>query len=186
MSNSFYFTSKELQILTAMKGQQFNNYKSDPFVYSPMVFGIVGISVGDETYKITAQLKETQRFNSIDEVVCLQIEKADSTDIGSLMDGGEMVETPVMNKIDSIMVVTDFQTLTKDSDEKEFARTIGCIFKMFDGLEISFEVGCWYSEMITVRKGYNLIEDFTPVEEFYEEWEGTGFDAKSKREVKII
>ena len=39
------------------------------------------------------------------------------------------------------------------------------------GNEISFEVDTWFSEMITVQRGYNLIDKFTSVDDFLEEWE---------------
>ena len=186
MNNNFCIKDKEIQIFTNIKGCQFEQYKADPFVYSPMVFGIVGISVNGESYKITARLKEAQRFYTTEEVVCLEIEKVAEENIYSLMDDGEMITTPVYNTIHSVEVVTDFQTISKDSDVKEFTHTVGYIFKMIDGLEISFEIGSWYSEMITIRKGYDLINRFTPVEEFYEEWEDTGFKAECRREIKVI
>jgi hypothetical protein len=50
--------------------------------------------------------------------------------------------------------------------------------------EISFEIRTWFSEMITVEKGYDLIEKFTPIDDFLEEWEGCdGYNAKSTREI---
>jgi len=50
--------------------------------------------------------------------------------------------------------------------------TRGIIFKFKDGHELSFEKNIWFSEDITVEKGYDLIERFTPVEEFAEGWSG--------------
>ena len=38
--------------------------------------------------------------------------------------------------------------------------------------ELSFEKNIWFSEDITVGKGYNLIDRFTPASEFEEGWSG--------------
>lgn len=40
--------------------------------------------------------------------------------------------------------------------------------------------------MITVQRGYNLIESFTPINDFYEEWEETGYIPSAERKTIII
>ena len=56
---------------------------------------------------------------------------------------------------------------------------------MEDGLQISFEKNICFSEDITVQKGYNLIETYSPESEFCESWE-TPYIARCKRECIVI
>ncbi len=48
---------------------------------------------------------------------------------------------------------------------------MGIIFVMNDGLEIAFEKQVWFSERISVYKGYHLIQQFSPISEFTWNWE---------------
>ena len=65
--------------------------------------------------------------------------------------------------------------------------TKGIIFHLASGNEISFEIGTWFSEMITIRRGYELVKSFTSVEEFLEDWEDSeGYFPECNREVKTI
>lgn len=81
-------------------------------------------------------------------------------------------------------MVNDFQTIEHDGKLYEFSSTVGLIFVLEDSREISFEIGTWFSEMMTIRKGYNLIEKFTPIEDFFEEWEDCeGYVPKCSRKI---
>lgn len=52
-------------------------------------------------------------------------------------------------------MVNDFQTIEHDGKLYAFRSTVGLIFVLEDFREISFEIGTWFSEMMTIRKGYN-------------------------------
>ena len=82
-----------------------------------------------------------------------------------------MIDTVINSKIKSIYVVNDFMSIKYEGEIYKFSSTVGIIFKQEDSNEISFEIGTWFSEMITIQKGYNLIEKFTPVDDFIDEWE---------------
>ena len=60
--------------------------------------------------------------------------------------------------------------------------TRGLILELEDGLQLSFEKNVWFSEDITVTKGYDLIKSFSPVEEFIDGWEEP-YSAECNREV---
>ncbi len=45
---------------------------------------------------------------------------------------------------------------------------IGIVFMLEDSREISFEIETWFSEMITIQRGYNLIKKFPPTNDFLE------------------
>ena len=94
-------------------------------------------------------------------------------DIHSFVQGQTMVETPVESVISEVIVVNERQKLFENNKQTyEVLVTRGIIFKFEDGHELSFEKNIWFSEDITVGKGYNLIDRFTPASEFEEGWSG--------------
>ena len=184
---STIISDRESELLKSMIGKTFDKYKCDPFIYSPMVYGIVGIYINGTPIKITSLLKEVQRFMNKDEVAAFQISETTDDDIKTFMDNGEMIDTPINSKIGSILVVNDFQTVEHEKKLYKFSSTVGLIFIFEDSLEVSFEIGTWFSEMITIRKGYDLIKDFTPVDDFADEWKDLdGYIPSCKREVVVL
>ncbi len=171
MKYSTIISENEINALKSMVGKTFNKYKCDPFINSPMVYGIVGIYVDGKPFKITSLLKEVKRFVTADEVSQFEISETTDDNIKTFMDEGEMIETPVNSKIKTISVVNDFQTIKHNDENYEFSATVGIVFMLEDSREISFEIGTWFSEMITIQRGYNLIEKFTATNDFLEEWE---------------
>ena len=174
-------------IFRGMIGQTFEKYKCDPFVFSPSVYGIVGFYIGKDIYKMTALQQTTERFYANEDVVTFQFGQADDDEIVTMADEGQMIETPVKDTIKRIDIINDHETVSHDGDEHTLISTKGMIFYMTGGNEISFEIRTWFSEFITIRKGYDLIKKFAPKEEFLEEWEESdGYDASVHREVFTI
>lgn len=184
MNTSIIINNKEIDLLKSMIGKKFNKYRCDPFINSPMVYGIIGVYIDGKPFKITSLLKVVQRFLVTDEVAEFKIIETTDDSIKTFMNDGEMIDTPINSKIESISVVNDFQTIEHDGKLYEFSSTVGLIFVLEDSREISFEIGTWFSEMMTIRKGYNLIEKFTPIEDFFEEWEDCeGYVPKCSRKI---
>ena len=187
MNTSTIISKNEIDLLKSMIGKTFDMYKCDPFINSPMVYGIIGIYIDGKAIKITSLLKKVQRFLETDEVAALQIVETMDENIKTFMDDGKMINLPIKRKIKSISVVNDFQTIEHKGQIYEFDSTVGLIFMLEDESEISFEIGTWFSEMMTIQKGYNLIEKFTPTDDFIEEWENCkGYIPNSRREIIII
>ena len=187
MKTTASFSEQEIKVLKNMVGKQFNKFKCDPFIYSPMVYGIVGIYIDNIPFKITSLCEGKMRFFNQDDVAVFHIEQAKDADIKTFMDEGALIETPVSSKIISIDIVTDHQSLEHEGEIRSIDHTVGIIFHLEDTREISFEIKTWFSEMITVEKGYNLIEKFTTIDDFLEEWEDCeGYTAKCTREVVAL
>ena len=187
MNTSTIISDKEIDLLKSIIGKTFDKYKCDPFINSPMVYGIIGIYIDGKAIKITSLLKEVQRFFETDEVATMQISETTDENIKTFMDNGEMIDMPVNRKIKSISVINDFQTIEHKGQIYKFNSTIGLVFLLEDSSEVSFEIGTWFSEMMTIQKGYNLIEKFAPTDDFIEEWEDCeGFIPNSKRQVITI
>ena len=176
-----------MDMLKSMIGKSFEHYSCDPFVFTPNVFGIVGFRIGGDTYKMTSDLEVVQRFYHEDDVAVMRVTECQRSEIVSRMVNGQMVTTPVQDTITSIDVVNDRESVAHDGEQKELLSTKGIIFHLASGNEISFEIGTWFSEMITIRRGYELVKQFTPLAEFYEEWEDSeGYIPDCSREVIAV
>lgn len=182
---SFNDTTKK--ILKSLVGKEFESYTCDSFVFSPTVFGIIGLNISGETYRITCDISSIERFFSKEDVAILSFERCLPNDICSRMDNGKMIKNPIKDTIKRIDIVNDLEAVTHNNEEKTLYSTKGIIFYLTSGNEISFEVSTWFSELITIQKGYNLISKFTPVLDFYEEWDReNGYIPICKREITTI
>ena len=181
------FDNSTIHTLEGLIGTVFTSYSCDPFEFSPSVFGIVGFKINDRFYKLTCNLERITRFWSEDEGAHLRFEECGAQMPKTRMDGGAMISTPVSDTIVSIDLVNDLESVEYENEKKTFCSTKGIIFHLSEGNEISFEVDTWFSEMITVQRGYNLIEKFTSVDDFLEEWEdNTGYKPTVTRKIISI
>ena len=181
------FDNEITETIKGMVGKTFEAYSCDPFIFTPNVFGIVGFRIDGKCYKMTSDLETVQRFFSADDVAVMRISACDRSEIVSKMDDGQMIDNPVEDTIRAIDIVNDRETVTHDEEQKTLYSTKGVIFHLASGNEISFELGTWFSEMITIRRGYDLINSFTPIEDFLEDWEDSdGYNPGCVREVKTI
>ena len=181
------FNDKTMKELKDLVGKTFESFYCDPFIYSSTVYGIVGLYINGKAYKITCDLNSIQRFFNKDEVAVLKFEECQPSDIMSRMDDGKMINTPMKDTIKSIDVVNELESVLHENEERSVYSTKGLIFHFASGNELSFEVCTWFSELITIRKGYELISEFTPTSDFYEEWnEEDGYIPKNKREIVTI
>lgn len=184
MSTDMRFSPQEIELFKHMIGKQFDRYQCDSFIYSPMVYGIVGIIIDGIPYKLTSLFERAERFYHADDTARFHIQQADEGEIKTYMDEGDMIETPVVSKIVSIDIINDHQTLEHEGEIRSLDCSVGVIFHLEDAREISFEIKTWFSEMITIEKGYNLIDKITSTDDFLEEWEScAGYTAKCTREV---
>ncbi len=181
------FDSITINTLKTMIGKTFADYCCDPFIYSPNVFGIVGFHINGKTYRLTNALHSVKRFFHEDDVAIIRFEECTNNELVSMMDDGQMINNPVHDTINSIDIINDIETVIHDSDQKGLISTKGIVFHLSSGNEISFEVGTWFSEMITIRRGYDLVKQFTPIDEFLEEWsENENYLPKCTREIVSI
>lgn len=187
MNKSNKITQKEINTLQSMIGKTFEKFKCDPFIFSSNVYGLVGIYIDRNVYKLSAFLEPIQRFFSLDDVSRLRVVKCNDLDIQSKMDGGKFIDTPVGAIIESISIIVDHQKVIYKSKEKSFDFIAGLIFHFDDSHEIAFEVSEWFSEMIAVNKGYNLFNKFVSTNSFLEEWDGLGdYSASINRECIVL
>ena len=167
------FSVTDMAELSSMIGKRMIQYKCDPFIYSTSVYGIVGIKFDDVSYAFTNSLETMDYFGDQEDVANFKISRIPYENIQSLVQNQSMIDTPVNSIITDIIVVNEHQSLFEnDIQTYEVMVTRGVIFKFDDGRELSFEKNIWFSEDITVERGYDLIQRFTPPEEFSEGWSG--------------
>lgn len=179
------FDKETLSIINGLVGQQMLCYKSDSFVYTPSVYGIVGFCIGDKTYSLTNFVEVLDYFGTDEDVAVFRLNQCQPGDIHSYTDKEELIKTTVGEKITAIKVVNENQQLYYKGEQTYDVYTVrGIIFQFESGYELSFEKNVWFSEMITIMRGTSLMDKFVSTDDFTEGWEGiSDYEPKCYREV---
>ena len=177
------FDVENMKTIGNMIGETMIKYKCDHFEFSTSVYGIVGIELEDSSYAFTNIVTTMDYYGKKEEVAVFKIENMSFEAINSMVQNQNMIETPVNSIISDVLVVNEKQQLFKNNLQTyEVLVTRGIIFIFKDEHELSFEKNIWFSEDITVEKGYNLIQRFTPTTEFEKSWSGD-YRGKCFREI---
>lgn len=170
--------------IKGMLGKRMLKYRCDPFEFSTSVYGIVGIALEDSSYAFTNFTEVMDYYGDKEDVALFKFKQMPYTDIHSMIQGQAMIDNPIDSIVKEIDVVNETQQLFDNGVlTYEVLVTRGIIFKFDAGHELSFEKNIWFSEDISIEKGYNLIDRFSPVSEFEESWSG---DFKGICQRKII
>lgn len=169
-------------------GKKLKKFKCKPFDSSPSVYGIIGVYIGESTYKLTNFCEVLDYYGRDEDVAVFKFEPAKENEIKTCTDDGEMIETPVGSTIKKIHVINEHQKLFfKNEQTYDVWVTRGIVFFLEDGREISFEKEIWFSEFIRIQKGYNLEEKFDSIDTFLEGWEDCeDYTPKCEREVTVL
>ncbi len=153
-------------------GKCFVKFSSNKYDYSNSVYGIVGIYIDDEIYKITNYIDVVDYYGKKEDVAVFKFEEADNSEIVSPIQNEEMNDTLIKKIIKKIEVVNENQIQYKNGEilYNNWV-TRGVIFYFDDGTELSFEKDIWFSEDIGIERGKNLIDKFSSTDEFSEAWE---------------
>ncbi len=167
------FSAAEMAEVQSMVGKKMVKYKCDPFEFSTSVYGTVGVSLEDADYVFTNMVNAMDYYGEQEDVALFRVERKPFSSIRSLIQNQIMIETPVEATVSEILVVNERQQLFENNEQiYEVLLTRGIIFRFLDGHELSLEKNIWFSEDITVEKGYDLISRFSPETEFAEGWSG--------------
>ena len=125
-------------------------------------------------------------YGEQEDVALFKIERRPLSSIQSLVQDQAMIEIPVEAIVSEILIVNERQKLFENDEQiYEVLLTRGIIFKFEDGHELSMEKNIWFSEDITVEKGYNLLNRFSPETEFDEGWSGN-YRGECSREILLL
>jgi hypothetical protein len=180
------FSSSDMASLKELIGQKMLKYKCDPFEFSTSVYGIVGIAFENASFAFTNVTAVMDYFGDQEDVALFKMKRVPFSSIHSMIPDQTMVETPVESVISDILLVNEQQQLfEKGIKTYEVFLTRGIIFQFKDGHELSLEKNIWFSEDITVEKGYDLIRRYTPTTEFEEGW-SADYRGKCSREIASL
>ena len=158
--------------LQAMIGKRLDAYKRDSFLGSGRVYGIVGLRVKGDAWTFTNFIEVADYYGADEDVAIFRMQRVAWDDIRSCFPSETMTVTPVGRVISSIDVVNERQKLfVGEVQTYAVCLTRGIVFKFDDGSELSFEKSIWFSEIIAVKKGCDLVQSFSPTDEFVESWE---------------
>ena len=167
------FNDETMEMLRNMLGRTMIKYKCDPFIFSTSVYGIVGIFFKGRAFTFTNTTEAKDYFGTTEAVAIFHLAQTPEAEIKSRLQDEEMIDVSVNNQISEISVINEHQSLFENGVQTyDVWLTRGVIFKFVDGMELSFEKNVWFSEDITIEKGYDLITRFSPVNEFTEDWGG--------------
>lgn len=179
----YRFSAAEMAEFKSMIGKKMVKFKCDPFEFSTAVYGIVGVAFEDSSYAFTNQTEVLDYYGTQEDVALFKMQRTPYCDIRSMIQDQKMVETPVDSVVSDIILVNERQSLfEKGTQTYEVWIPRGIIFVFEDGHELSFEKSIWFSEDISVERGYHLIDRFAPTSEFVEGWSGD-YRGECSREV---
>lgn len=158
-------SAEEINILAGMVGKRFEKYRCDEFIFSPAVYQIVGLYVDGRTFTLLNETQELDYFGGVDDVAVIGVKEVSPGEIRSHVVGGEMVETPVGQVIEDIIVITDTEYMSKDgADLYRYDFTAAIVFVLSDR-QIVFERDCWFSEDFLVYRGPDAFDKIKTAEE---------------------
>lgn len=170
-------------LIKSWVGKKFAEYKCDSFDFTNSVTQIIGLTIGDVTYKLTNVQEVVDYYGTSEEIAIFAINESTIEDIKSAFSETEQIVTPIMGTITKILAVNENQCVESDDELYDTWLTRAIIF-VVDGREISFEKDCVpFSEEIIIRKGYNLVEKVSDEKEFLDGWDN---DVKATCKRQII
>ncbi len=180
------FSDNIIKSINLMVGKTMVKYRCDPFEFSTSVYGQVGIEVDNEAFVFSNFAEVMDYYGNNEDVAVFKMKLMPFNDIKSKIQGMAMVETPINDIISEINIVNEHQKLFERGVQTyDVWLTRGIIFKFQSGNELFFEKSVWFSEDISVEKGYNVIERYTSVDEFKESWSGD-YTAECDREIIMV
>ena len=105
------------EIFKNMIGKQFNKYKCDPFVFTNTVTGIVGLYIGEKVFELKNEQTAFQYFDSMDDVALWNIKEVNDSEIHSVFENTEQIDTSINQNIKSITLVNEHQMVNINDQE---------------------------------------------------------------------
>ena len=162
------FKEQEKDLLRSLIGKRLNSYRHDEFRFTPTSTQAVQIEMeGDALYYLYSFVEEQDYYGVSEDVAVWSFgdEKL------PIIDRKRFIITPVGEEIKSIYLVQENQrTYEKNEQTYNVWLTRGIIIDLGEN-QVSFEKDRWFSEEIIVHRGYDLIDQFAPTDEFGKDWD---------------
>lgn len=155
------FKQPEINLLKDMVGKNITSIEHDAFVFTNTSSQIVQINIGEEKMYIYNFAEENDYYGVSEDVGIMSFEDTRYPAV----DLKKFITLPIGDVVKKIIVVQEHQKLyEKEIQTYDVSLTRGIIID-FGTYQVSFEKAVWFSEDIIVRKGYNLAEEFAPIEQ---------------------
>lgn len=176
------FKKSEMELLQSLIGQEIQSISHDAFLYVNSSSQIVQINSDNDVYYLYSFTEPLNYLGSTEDVAIWSFE----TRRYPAVDNKNFIQTPFMEKVKSISVVQENQRLYRNNEQiYDLWLTRALIFN-FEERQLSFEKAIWFSEDIYIRRGYNLIHELAPVDNFINnDWDDTITAECSRKVIKI-
>lgn len=159
------------EIFKKMIGKLFNKYKSDPFVFTNTVTGIVGLYIGKKVFELKNEQTAFQYFDSMDDVALWNIKEVSDSEINSVFENTEQIDTSINQNINSITLVNEHQIVNIHEQEYNLWLTRAIVFHL-ENCDICFEKdNTAFSEEIEIKRGHDLLSEFPKRNDYFlDQW----------------
>ncbi len=157
---------EERKILENCIGKELISITHDAFDFNNSVSQRVQVDVDNSSFYICNFDRPEDYYGSEEDIPILSIEK--TINLPALE---HPVTTPFNRVIKKILIIQENQRLYEnDKQIYDVWLTRGVLFDFGDG-QLAFEKDNWLSSEIFIRRGYELLKEFAPEDEFMkEEW----------------
>ena len=170
------------EIFKKMIGKQFNKYRCDPYVFTNTVTGIVGLYIGETVFELKNEQSAFQYFDSMDDVALWNIKEVSDSEIYSVFENTEQIDTSINQNINSITLVNEHQIVNIHEQEYNLWLTRAIIFHL-ENRDIYFEKdNTAFSEEIEIKRGHDLLSEFPKRNDYFlDQWiEGIKSDVQTE------
>lgn len=170
------------EIFKKMIGKQFNKYRCDPYVFTNTVTGIVGLYIGEKVFELKNEQSAFQYFDSMDDVALWNIKEVSDSEIHSVFENTEQIDTSINQNINSITLVNEHQIVNIHEQEYNLWLTRAIIFHL-ENRDIYFEKdNTAFSEEIEIKRGHDLLSEFPKRNDYFlDQWiEGIKSDVQTE------
>ena len=153
--------TEDIQILKMAVGKTMEKIEHDEFVFTNTSSQAVRFNMEDARFYLYSFTEPLDYFGSEEEVAIWSVEEKEYPMIADK----KFVSIPIKEKVAAVRIVQEQQKLFENSQQLYDVWVTRGIILDFSDYEMAFEKPVWFSEDIVIRKGYNLIEKFQPVDE---------------------
>lgn len=169
-------------IFKRMIDKQFNKYKCDPSVFTNTVTGIVGLYIDEKVFELKNEQTAFQYFDSIDDVSLWNIKEVSDSEIHSVFENTEQIDTSINQNINSITLANEQQIVNIHDQEYNLWLTRAILFHL-ENCDIYFEKdNTAFSEEIEIKRGHDLLSEFPKRNDYFlDQWfEGIKADVQTE------
>lgn len=170
------------EIFKKMIGKQFNKYRCDPYVFTNTVTGIVGLYIGEKVFELKNEQSAFQYFDSMEDVALWNIKEVSDSEIHSVFENTEQIDTSINQNINSITLANEQQIVNIHDQEYNLWLTRAILFHL-ENCDIYFEKdNTAFSEEIEIKRGHDLLSEFPKRNDYFlDQWfEGIKADVQTE------